>query len=50
MPLKEEINEFITTILLVPDRITYLFKLNNFNFQEEVKIDDLILITTGEKS
>lgn len=49
MPLKEEINEFITTILLVPDRITYLFKLNNFNFQEEVKIDDLILITTGEK-
>lgn len=47
-PSEKEIKDFIDNTLLKPDRITVFFRLINFDFQTEINIDDLILITRGK--
>ena len=46
-PSEEDIKDFIDNTLLKPDRIMFFFRLINFDFQTEINIDDLILITSG---
>lgn len=48
-PSKEQIKDFIDNTLLKPDRIIFLFRLINFDFQTEINIDDLILIIRGRE-
>ena len=48
-PSKEHIKNFINNTLLKPDRIMFLFRLINFDFQTEINIDDLILIISGKE-
>lgn len=48
-PSKELIKDFIDNILLKSDRIMFLFRLTNFDFQTEINIDDLILIIRGKE-
>ena len=48
-PSKEHIKNFINNTLLKPDRIMFLFRLINFDFQTEINIDDLILIIRGRE-
>ena len=47
-PSEKEIKDFIDNTLLKPDRIMVFFRLINFDFQTEINIDDLILITRGK--
>ena len=48
-PSKEQIKDFIDNTLLKPDRIIFLFRLINFDFQTEINIDDFILIIRGRE-
>lgn len=47
-PSKEIIKDFIDNTLLKPDRIMFFFRLINFEFQTEINMDGLILITSGK--
>lgn len=46
---EELIKDFIDNTLLKLDRIMFLFRLINFDFQTEINIEDLILIISGKE-